>query len=200
MKVISKIVTTLAVMLAAGQAQAVMITFEGFSNTIYNAPITRSGFLIGNVAGDEQHFHEITSTQYSLPNNGTGILLNDRNTRIFVEDATASLFSLTSVDVGSALGNLPAVGIQIEGFLNNISTGIVSLASLGSGYTNLLGAALGTVDRIVFDGIGGEGGFVLDNLALNEATQGTVPEPGTLALLSLGFAGLGFARRRKQNA
>lgn len=42
------------------------------------------------------------------------------------------------------------------------------------------------------------GGFVLiDNLAFGEGRMnGEVPEPTTLALLGLGLAGLGFARRR----
>jgi hypothetical protein len=77
-----------------------------------------------------------------------------------------------------------------------VSTGIVSLASLGTGYTTLAGGALGNVDLIVFDGFGDAGGFVLDNVTLDAA--GAAPEPGTLALLGLGLAGLAASRRRKQ--
>jgi hypothetical protein len=171
------------------------ITFEGSDNTIYEAPIVRLGFTIGNVIGDEQHFHEINSTEFGLPSNGTGILLNDRDTRIFVNQGGAT-FSLTSVDVASALNNNPADGLTITGYLLGVSTGVISLESLGTGYTVLLGGSLGAVDRLVFDGIGGEGGFVLDNLALNEQGQAT-PEPATWSALLLGLGAIMARRVRK---
>lgn len=178
---------------AALPAQAVLVTFEGQPNTIYNAPITRGGFTIGNVAGDEQHFHEITSTDYGLPNNGTGVLLNDRNSRIFVEEAGGADFSLYGVDVAAALGNLPAVGLTLEGFLDGISVGTFTISTLGTGYT-AVGATFGTIDRLVFDGIGGSGGFVLDNLDVGDPSN-NVPEPLTLALVASGLLMAGAARR-----
>ena len=177
-----------------GMANAAVITFEGQANTEYYAPITRLGFDIGNVVGQEQHFHEVTSTLYSLPNNGTGVLLNDRDTQIFVEANGGATFTLTSVDVASATGNNPAVGLTIEGFNNSISTGLITLTTLGTGYTTLFGNALGLVDTIIFDGIGGAGGFVLDNLALNERA---VPVPATLLLFGTGLAGLAGSRIRR---
>ncbi len=104
---------------AASPARAgVLVTFEGFSNTIYNAPITRSGFVFGNPTGQEQHFHEIDSTNFGLTSNGTGVLLNDRATQNFVVAADASVFTLGSVDVATAANNRPAVGLTIAGFLN----------------------------------------------------------------------------------
>lgn len=184
-----------ALFLPAASAQAVTITFEGQSNTIYDAPILRSGFNIGNVAGDEQHFHEIDSTQFGLPSNGTGVLLNDRDTRIFVTEASAAIFTLTSVDVASALSNGPAIGLTITGFLGAVQTGQIAIASLGNGYTTVNGGSLGTIDRLVFDGIGGAGGFVFDNLSLNEG--GAVPEPATWALMIAGFGMAGAAVRRR---
>lgn len=181
---------------AATQAHAVVITFEGHSNSIYNAPITRSGFVVGNVAGDEQHFHEITSTNFGLPNNGTGVLLNDRDSRIFVTESAASVFSLVNVDVAAALNNSPAIGLTISGFLNNVLTGTVTINSLGSGYTTLSGAALGNVDRLVFDGFGNGGGFVVDNLNLGGANSNVPDHGATASLLGLAaIAGLGLRRR-----
>lgn len=189
--------TAVASAFVAAPASAALLTFEGQANTIYNAPIVRDGFTVGNVAGDEQHFHEIDSNGFGLPSNGTGVMLNDRDTRIFVEAVGLLDFSLTSVDVASALNNLPAIGIEIEGFLDGVSKGVITLGALGGGYTTLLGAALGTVDRLVFDGIGGGGGFVLDNLALGDAVNGT-PEPLSLALvLSALAAGAGVRRARR---
>lgn len=184
----------------ASPANAVTITFEGEYNTIYSAPINRSGFLIGNPTGQEQHFHEITSTSFLLPNNGTGILLNDRDTEIFVEEESGSDFTLTSVDVATATGNLPADGIEIRGYLNNVLVNTITLASFPSGYSTLLGNILGTVDQLVFNGLGGGGGFVLDNLTLNGASggQGTgIPEPASALLLSMGLGGA-LLRRKKR--
>lgn len=40
-------------------------------------------------------------------------------------------------------------------------------------------------------------GFVIDNLSFGSGTA--VPEPGTVALLGLGLAGLGYARRRRHS-
>jgi hypothetical protein len=178
------------------QAATIVVTFEGFENTIYGSPIVRDGYTIGNVAGDEQHFHEITSTNYGLPNNGTGILLNDRNTSIFV-DAGGAGFYLDSVDVATATANNPAAGITISGYYLGGLTGSVS-SPIDGNYLNLLGASLGLVDRIVFDGTGGGGGFVLDNLALSDTPgQTVVPEPGTALLLAGAFIAAGLARRRR---
>lgn len=180
----------------AGPAQAVTITFEGHSNTQYdNTTITRSGFTIGNVAGDERHFHEIASGNFGIPSNGTGVLLNDRNTRIEVTEAGLATFTLGSVDVGS----YGAIGMDIFGFLNNVQVGVINIASLGSGYTTVSGASLGNIDRLVFDGTGGNGGFALDNLTLNAAVA-AVPEPSAWALLILGFGAIGAGMRRRKTS
>ena len=191
-----RIVKTLAAgfafaILAANNASAAVITFEGQTNTIYNAPIVRLGYEIGNPVGDEQHFHEITSTGFGLPNNGTGVLLNDRDTEIYMRDVLLSTFTLGNFDVASALNNQPAASILITGYLGLAPTGSIGTA-LGAGYTTLNGAVLGVVDRLVFDGIGGQGGFVLDNVELNPAA----PEPASMLLLGLGAAAAAVRRRR----
>lgn len=190
-------VAVVAVLLLSGSVQASLITFEGQFNTIYNAPINRLGFNIGNVIGDEQHFHEITSTAFGLPSNGTGILLNDRNTRIYVEEQGLSDFIFTSVDVGSALNNNPAVGLTIEGYNNNVLVGTITVPVLGNGYTTVFGT-FGPIDRLVFDGFGDGGGFVLDNLALNESLA--VPVPAGMLMSGIGICcigGFSMIRRRK---
>lgn len=184
---------------SAPASAATVLTFEGFSNTTYSSPITRSGFVIGNVTGDTQHFHEVDSTGFGLPNNGTGVLLNDRDSRIFINAVSNGIFSLTSIDLAAAFNNNPANSLTIEGFLNNSSTGLINIANLGQ-FQNVLGGALGNVDRLVFDGFGGGGGFVLDNVVLDGAIGSAVPEPAAWAFMILGFGAIGGAMRRQRKA
>ena len=185
----------LGLLTGASAAGAVTVTFEGQSNAIYNAPITRSGFDFGNVAGDEQHFHEIDSTQFGLASNGTGVLLNDRDSRIFTRASDLSSFSLTSIDVATAFSGGSATSLTIQGFLNNVLTGTVSISSLGQ-FQTVSGSAFGTVDYLVFDGTGGDGGFELDNAVFGAVTA-AVPEPASWALMIVGFGMVGGALRRR---
>jgi hypothetical protein len=156
----------LAVTLSA-QAAPVVLTFEGVQNTIYNTPQTVSGITMGNVAGDVQHFHFIDSTGYGLVNNGTGVLENDRLSRLFFELATPGVFTLTSFDISTVQFTDGNRNVSVEGFLNGVSTGIITTLALNSGYTTVNGAGLGLVDRIVFGPASGTGenGFNLDNVA-----------------------------------
>jgi hypothetical protein len=183
--------------LSVAAGAATLIDFEGHYNTIYGSPILRGGLLIGNPTGQEQHFHEITSTNYGLPNNGTGILLNDRDTQIFFRPDTGSsfgTFSLASVDVAASSGNGPATGLTITSYLGGSPVGSISL-SIGGSYSTVSGAALGTFDNLIFDGTGGEGGFVLDNFSFNGGGANGIPEPGTWVLT---FVGLGFLALRSR--
>jgi len=196
----------LALIAPQAQAQNALLTFEGQANTIYTSPIVRSSYQIGNPAGQEQHFHEIDSTRFGLPNNGTGILLNDRNTQIFLmadPGAAFILFSLTSVDVAASTGSRPADSLTLTGFLNGAPTGSVSVTFNGANYATLDGTALGTVDRLIFDGFGGGGGFVLDNVNLTTPQApgggGAIPEPGTVALLGTSLLPLAAAVARRRH-
>jgi len=188
----------------AGVASAnpVTLTFEGVPNTIYGAPITRSGYDIGNVVGDEQHFHEIDSTAFPgfIVSNGTGVLYNDRDTRIFVDLAASSPYSsfmpglidLAAVDTTAG----GATNVAVEGFLGGFSTGVVNVPVNFSAYNTIDLSGLGRIDRMVFDANGG-GGFSFDNLNLTG-----IPEPSTMMLLGMGVLGIaGVAvRRRRTNA
>lgn len=63
-------------------------------------------------------------------------------------------------------------------------------------FSNLL--ATGGSTSLEIHGRQDPGGIYFDNISVTGATN--VPEPGSLALLGAGLAGLGFARRRKQAA
>lgn len=181
-------------LVAAAPSNAVVITFEGHENTIYDSPITRSGYVIGNPTGQEQHFHELNPITYGIPNNGTGDLTNDRNTQIFVQSESLSDFTLASVEVGS----YGAVGLSIFGYNNGALTGTVTLDSLGSVLNVMNGSSLGNVDLLIFDGIGWSGGFALDNLTVNAYDAPQVPEPGTVMLFGAGMLGLVVFRKARK--
>lgn len=181
--------------IGAGAAQATTLTFEGFSNAQYdNTTIVRSGFEIGNVAGDEQHFHEADSTQFGLTSNGTGILVNDRLTRLYLTRQDGADFSLGNFDAAwyTSTGSL-----TVSGFLNGSLTGSFTASLNNTAWQTLAGASLGTVDYLVFDGrIGNPDGFQLDNINLGAAAA--VPEPESYALMLAGLAAVGVAARRRK--
>lgn len=116
----------------------------------------------------------------------------------------AGTFFTISLDVsGNQRGQLPDtldVGLADASTLVPIPLLFTTCPRVDTApFTNcgLTAAALGGSVRAFIEGAGGDNyGAVFDNFLLDSQTA-PVPEPGSLALLGIGLAGLGLARQRK---
>jgi len=110
------------------------------------------------------------------------------------------LFSSAVTGVSALFGTSLGADITLEAYsgttlLNSLTlVGSVSSGGVLSGTIGVGDAGVTSARFFSNSGGGRSFNFSIDNLAFN---SGTVPEPGTLALLGLGLAGLGVSRRRK---
>lgn len=197
MRTFATVATLIAALfsVSASAATSTTLTFEGQYNAQYdNTTIVRDGYEIGIVSGFEQHFHEITSNDYGLTSNGTGILLVDRPTQLYIKSSDLSDFQLNSFDSSwySGSGTIKVIGYRDGSEVGNFSIG----ASM-NGWTTQSGLSLGSVDYLVFDGTAQTSGWgqQLDNIKLVAAP---VPEPETYALMLAGIGMVGFIRSRRK--
>ena len=199
--------SVLVAALALGlNAHATVLTFEPSSNTIFGNENVGDGLAVGSWGGYDftssgDHFHFIDSPSFStLPNNGTGILSEDRNYSISMVEGLGGSFDLLGLDMaGNNDNGSAALSLLITGYFTGggtISTSI-TLLSAASFQSELL-AGFSGLDKVTFDGIGGGGGFALDNINVVPAS---VPETSSmLMLIGMGVLPLIAARKRLKNA
>ena len=188
---------------AATTANAAVIDFESIPSgncAFVGSPITTQGYTFTDTSGGGL-FNCLSGTIHA----GASSALIAANTQssLTMEEEFASLFTLNGFDAGPRLqlsggpAN-PAAGITVTGTKFDLTTimetitfsGDFNSYSLSGDFSDLV-----SVNFLAIIGVGSE--FLIDNIVVNEPSVVPVPAPATLAIFSLGLAGLGWSRRKK---
>lgn len=185
----AKTLTAAAFTLSASFAHAGVVTFDGWPATTF-----ADGTFSGNLSGiwEDGFYGSGTSAYNGFGQTGEYISFN---TAKQLNHLTLSYYhGLEGVKVNVYDAGNTLLAQQTANFLQN--------------YSSTLTFDLNNVSKIVFDNIGGSdaygdgrtaGWYYISNVTYsdNVASSNNVPEPGSLAMLGLGLAGLIASRRRK---
>lgn len=164
---------------ASPKAEAIMITFDSGVTSIASNLVATPSNIVRDPPGADNDI------KFQSRAGGLGVVTLTWTFPVAVTGFGADFFGAQNVFV---TGDFDGTGDQI----------FEIDASIGSadGFFGIVGMAPFTTITIT-GAANGSDFYGVDNLAFAAAPSGNVPEPGTLALIGFGLAGLGFARKRR---
>ena len=190
-------------------ADVVVLDFEGISDL---SPV-------GAFYAPEYSFSADTLAVIDADSGGSGNFANEPspNTIMFFLNANNAVLDVTNgFDTGFSFfySSSTAATVNVYGGLGGTGDLLASLDLTAQGFNNCVGDPtggfcnwtavgvefIGTAFSIDFGGTANQTGF--DDITFGSATPGggAVPEPGTWAMMLLGFGAVGFAMRRRKSA
>lgn len=182
MRFLSKLLAASAIAFA-GLANANVITFEDLQGN-GSLPSTYAGLTWGN----GWSYYDSSQSPYNA---------SSGKTRLYNYDSVGDYFKFASDVVFDGAYFAGYYGTTFELYNDGQLVHTSSTLDLSGTPTFLSSGYSGLVDEVRL--VGSNGYFVMDDLTFHASTN-TVPEPGSLALMGLGFAGLIAVRRRKAQA
>ena len=193
--VINKLLASLSILFAIacapGVATASVVDFQNTSGSFGLSSTYSNQGLTFQTAGPQYVYANGAGA-----NNGTQYFIESGGVTVTADGGAT--FSLNAFDTGLSYYTGSAGTVQVLG--NLLGGGTVSKTlNLTQTFQSVSFSGFNNLTSFYISPVSNGGYLALDNIRFNElANASAVPEPGSLALLALGLAGVGALRRGKR--